>query len=583
MLVKFNSLLVFSEKNNRSFYTEFSNGINIIKGKNTSGKSTLIQSIIYSLGINDVNEKLKEILKEQLVFRLDLEQIINNDVNPITFIREGQSFFIYQKDKNPLRFDGINSDNSTEHVKLKKTISSIFDFTLVLESKGELKEAPLEAMLLPYYISQSVGWVYLRESFSGLNYYRGFKFDYLDYYLGITTDIDRIKLYQLIKQKSDITSEIEFLDSIKNDDEKLQLSQLLDEEYKVEAIRYLNEYSELREKLAKEQTQHIDLCNKKSLAANRGIILKRIKRNISKQKPEIDTCPVCIQTLPSSLEAVYSYQQDKNDTEKEIDLIKTEMINLQSKINSASKKIYSIIDCVERRYSVVKSYLSSDSKVTFDAWLDHKSDLKLIKNIELSLADKASELQQIIDEIEKIDTDENIESIRNAREKLFLEYFQDYLSKLNVSGFEEARYNRLYKINSFPYQGVELHKTVIAYHFALNKLIGNTKGIHRFPFILDAIMKEDIDEENRGKIFGFLNEFAPDDTQMFFSVSESSLHAENDKTTTNNINIVNKKYFAEKGKIIQIGDGNSERSLLTDQHGRHDKLVQSTLEMMDIT
>ena len=124
---------------------------------------------------------------------------------------------------------------------------------------------------------------------------------------------------------------------------------------------------------------------------------------------------------------------------------------------------------------------------------------------------------------------------------------------------------------------------MIAYHFALNKLISETKGIHRFPFILDAIMKEDIDEDNRAKIFSFLNEFTPNDTQMIFSVSESALDLENDNKTTNNINFANNKYFSGKCKIIQIGDGISERSLLMDKSENYKELINATLEMTNIT
>jgi len=582
MLIKFISLLAFSESKQKYFHAKFSDGINLIKGKNTSGKSTLIQSIIYSLGINDGHERLQEVLDEQLVFRLDLERRINNEISLIALIREGQSFFIYEKGKSALRFDGINSDNSNEHIKLKKIISTIFGFSLVLESKEELKEAPLEAMLLPYYISQSVGWVYLRESFSGLNFYKNFKFDYLDYYLGITTDIDRIKLHKLLKKKSEIIREIEFLERMKRNDEKLQLSQLLDEEFKGETTKYLKEYSELRENLVKEETHHIHLCNKKSLVANRQIVLKRIKRNISHQRPEVDTCPVCIQTLPSSLEAVYSHQQNINDTDSEIYSIKAQVTDLQSKINSAFNKIKKISDIVESKYSVVKNYQSVNSTVTFDTWLDHKSNIRLIENIDQSLAEKAVELTGIIRDIEGVGVDEDIESIRHAKENIFSTHFQGYLSKLGVSNFDEQRYKKLYKISSFPCQGVELHKTVMAYHFALNKLISNTQGIHRFPFILDAIMKEDIDEDSRRKIFSFLNENFPNDTQMIFSVSESLQNSKNDDSTTNNIDLVNKNYFAGKCNVIQIGDGDSERSFLVEYDGEYDELIQSTLEMTNI-
>ena len=49
-------LFVYSEKNKKFFYTEFSDGVNIIYGKNTAGKSTVFQSIYYALGINDNNQ-----------------------------------------------------------------------------------------------------------------------------------------------------------------------------------------------------------------------------------------------------------------------------------------------------------------------------------------------------------------------------------------------------------------------------------------------------------------------------------------------------------------------------------------------
>ncbi|WP_144408571.1 hypothetical protein [Halomonas sp. KO116] len=574
---------MFSEEGKKCFYTDFSDGINIVKGKNTSGKSTLIQSIIYSLGINDGNDKLQEILDEQLIFRLDLERTFNGSISTITLIRDSQSFFIYEAGKSAFRFDGINSDNASEHIKLKEKISSIFGFNLALESKEELKEAPLEVMLLPYYISQSVGWVYLRESFSGLNFYKNFKFYYLDYYLGITSDIDRILLHKFLRKKAEIVREIEFLEQMKNNDENLQLSQLLDEEFRGEAVKYLEEYSELRESLIKEETRHIHLCNKKSLSLNRKIILNRIKRNISHQRPEIDACPVCSQILPNSLEAVYIHQQDINDTESEVYTVKAEIADLQAKINSTFKKLKKISDIVERKYSVIKNYQSSSSTVTFDTWLDHKSNMKLIGNINYSLSEKAIELKGILNDIDSFGIDQNVESIRHTKEQIFLTYFQRCLSDLNLSNFDEARYKQLYKINSFPCQGVELHKTVIAYHFSLNKLIANTQGIHRFPFILDAVMKEDIDEENRRIIFKFLNDHAPSDTQMIFSVSESLSHSKDDDRTTNNIELVNKNYFSGKGKIIQIGNGDSERSFLNKYGGEYEELIQKTLRMINIS
>ena len=160
MNIVFENLLVYSEENKKYFFTTFGDKINIVKGKNTSGKSSLIQSIIYSFGINDNSVKLAEILNYNVFFRLDL--IITNDSKKrkLSFIRDSGVFFIVENGKVSNRFDGINGDKSAEHIKLKKTLSSLFNFSMVLESKEQLKDAPIEAMLLPYYVSQSVGCIW---------------------------------------------------------------------------------------------------------------------------------------------------------------------------------------------------------------------------------------------------------------------------------------------------------------------------------------------------------------------------------------------------------------------------------------
>jgi len=69
---------------------------------------------------------------------------------------------------------------------------------------------------------------------------------------------------------------------------------------------------------------------------------------------------------------------------------------------------------------------------------------------------------------------------------------------------------------------------------------------------------------------------------MIFSVSESLQNSKNDDSTTNNIDLVNKNHFAGKCNIIQIGDGDSERSFLVEYDGEYDELIQSTLEMTNI-
>nr|MCR5248805.1 ATP-binding protein [Paludibacteraceae bacterium] len=53
-------LCAFSEKR-KGFVYDFNNDISIIHGANTSGKSTLIQTILYVFGINDMNKYLNRV------------------------------------------------------------------------------------------------------------------------------------------------------------------------------------------------------------------------------------------------------------------------------------------------------------------------------------------------------------------------------------------------------------------------------------------------------------------------------------------------------------------------------------------
>jgi AAA15 family ATPase/GTPase len=92
-----NKLFAYSERNNKYFYTEFDDSVNIIYGKNTSGKSTIFQAIMYTLGINDNNQYLREILEEDIFFRIDCRITKSKIDENIIFIRDDETIFIAKK------------------------------------------------------------------------------------------------------------------------------------------------------------------------------------------------------------------------------------------------------------------------------------------------------------------------------------------------------------------------------------------------------------------------------------------------------------------------------------------------------
>lgn len=559
--VDFERLLVYSDE--KCYATTFGNGINIIIGKNTSGKSTLLQSLLYTMGINDVRHNLYEILKENPIFRLDCKILKGKEENKITFIRD-DSILIIRQGNRQLRFNGINSDNAVEHIKLKEYLTKLFEFDLLLESKGELKSAPLETMFLPYYISQAVGWVYLQKSFSNLEYYKNFREDYLDYYLGIINPKDRKKRSQLEKELQKVRGELKIYRTMIDENIEWTSSKLVDEQFAYEAERYLKEYNDKKNKLKDLEKKHMIECNSFSLLEQRQAVLKKVASNNKKQDPSNGECPTCHRTLNFSLERYYEYQQSLNDTNKQKQEYKERIVKKQGEINSLIKKINQLRKELGKMYLVVQEYQVSDMK--FEQWVNIKANIKLGNKVDLQISNLEDKENNLIYLIKDYKTDDEIKALRKEKEEKFKHLFIDNLKKFGVKPLNESQYNELYRITSFPSQGVELHKTVMAYHFAFNTIIKETQDLHRFPFLLDAIFKEDIDIENRDIIYKFIQSNSPNDTQIMFTVA----FAQNDQNLIGDM----KRKLGDKVQIHIIGELNQKRSLLYYSHEQYKELKE---------
>ncbi|WP_312929203.1 hypothetical protein [Stutzerimonas nitrititolerans] len=584
-ILKFNRLFVSSESHDVCFYCEFSSGANIISGRNTSGKSSLILSLLYTFGINDIKESLSEILSYQPTFRVDFSKTAEDKEDKYSIIRTQRSIYIKEPTGKVVPFHGINADNSAEHIALKEYVRGLVGFTLQLEQKGELKPAPLESMFLPYYISQSVGWVYLRESFSNLQYYKGFKDDYLDYYLGVSNSFDRVEHRHLTKRRDNLSADINNLRRYGKKAE-FQFAKLVDEAFGAQAEEYIDSYVKISNSLEEERRKYINLCNKLSLLQNHHKILKRTKSNIKKQNyNDVDRCPACTQVLTYSLEGLYSHYQKYNDTVELESHITEQLTDKKSEIHTSSKKITSITNEISKNYGALTS--KAVDGVTFDQWISNKANAALYRKMQADIETLENELERIKSSLDSMTTEKETLTKRTNKETEFKRIFVKYMSLLKLKPLTDSRYLDLYKISSFPRQGVELHKTVMAYHFALNSLIANSKSAHRLPFLLDAILKEDIDETNLDIILSFIGKNLPADTQAFISISEHIKDETRPDETLNplekiKVSEIKDIYFTESSKLIYIGEGKLERSFLSQPLDKHQEIHIDTVNIIAV-
>ena len=583
--IKFNSLFVYSEEYNLSFYKRFTKRVNIISGRNTSGKSTIIQSFLYTLGINDVKSKLQEILDLQSVFRLDFTLTNKGESDNYIIVRDDSAVYLKKNTNKTEVFYGVSSNTGRERAKFKEYIANMFDFNMYVEQKGSYSDAPLEALYLPYYVSQSVGWVYLQSSFSNFNFYKNFRQDYLDYYLGISTKWDRRELIELQKKRAEILVESKFLEKQKSTP-SLELAKNVDEAFGAEAQSYVNGYVELYSNLQKYKRELIKDCNQLAIYENHLKIVRRTKSNIKIQKFDgVDSCPACLQTLSYSLERIYEYHQKKNDNLDVESHLKKVLKKMQSSINSHRTNIEEIEAKINSRYEVLKTIERMD--IDYSTWIDFKAETRLYSHLQEKLTQNNLELKELEGQLKNFD-DETVSILRKNKESTFRKIFKIKLSELDVKPLEEARHLDVYSINSFPYQGVELHSTMLAYHLSFNQIISKNQNIHRLPLLLDGILKEDIDPKSLVKIFKFLSENLPQDTQSFITISDYRVgkyeldEEEGNLVKRFSVEDIKKDYFGDDADVIYVSENEEKRAFLSQPLNKNSEIYLDTLNIISI-
>lgn len=574
-IIEYKRFFAYSEYKKTYFNTEFSLGLNLIYGKNTSGKSTLIQAILYTFGINDEKLKLKEVLDEKVFFRLDFTIKAESIIEDVTILRNDEILIIRRANKPIKKFIGIGGDNSKEHIELKEYIADLMGCNLHLESGGTYKTSSIQGVFLPYYIAQDVGWVSRHKSFKGLDFVRNFKYDFFDYYLDITNEYDREEKYRLEKEKLELEKEISFLENVEQKRDEFALSKLKDEKFILIANNYVKNLKHSQNELIKTEREYIIACNKLAFLEERFSVLQRIKNELNKQEPAISQCSLCYQVLPSTTELKYEFYQNVNDTNEQLEITEKEIKKLKkekSTINSLKDKINTHKSTIDKNYSTLLNY--NVDNLTFNSWLKNKVNVQLSENIQQNIGRLRIDLSENTKGLSKFKTDDDIKKERNTKSYQFKNLFENNLEKLQVKALEEDRFLLLYQITSIPRQGVELLKTILAYNFAFVQLIKSTEYVHSLPFMMDAIFKEDIDESNRKLILEFIYAKRDVNHQIIMSLSDSK----DNKTT---IESYNQTCFNNEAKMICINKY-QERAFLSQYNNEYSEYLEETLELIKL-
>ncbi|MBD3581553.1 hypothetical protein [Flavobacterium selenitireducens] len=568
-----NSVFVYSETSKTKFFTEFGEKLNVIYGPNTAGKSTLIQLILYAFGINDNKLKLIKILSENIFVRLNVMLTQDGVENNYIFIRKDETIYVRNPDKKVSVFNGIGANNSVEHIKLKEFFSNLFDFKMQLESKEGISSAPMETLFLPYYVSQDVGWVYLRKSFSNLDFYKNFREDFLDYYLGVFNTSDKELRKKLEGELFAMKQQLSFYLNFEKTNEAIENSKINNEVLKGKGDEFILNISQTKNALLEQENKFIKLSNDLTFNNQRFAVISKVNRNHNQQFPGKHPCPTCKQILPNSIKEVYEFYQEENDTIKLKAELQDRNKEIQSKINSVNKKIVELRNELAANNKKFLKY--SDNDTTLDDFIDSRAHIVLDNSITENIGELTKKINDLSEQLKELKTDEGIYFERSKKNQIFKKFYQINCSLLDVPYVDDDRFNHIYEFSSFPFQGVLLHLAVLSYHFAFNRIISETPSIHRLPFILDSVFKEDVDFPNKERILSFIYKNKPSDSQTIISIADS-------KAKDPKIEHYEKTIFGSDTKLILVGNYVDKESLLTEcDMETYGKILDDSYEIME--
>jgi hypothetical protein len=395
----------------------------------------------------------------------------------------------------------------------------------------------------------------------------------LDYYLGIINNSDKEEKKRLENELFSKRQQLNFYINFEKTNEIIEDSVISNKALEGKGDEFIANISQKKSSLLEYENKFIKFSNQLTFNNQRLAVISKVNRNHNQQFPGKDPCPTCKQILPSKIKDVYEYYQEENDTVKLKSSLHDNNKDVQSKINSLNKKITELRLELHQENRRFLKY--SDNNITLDDFIKSRANVVLDKTIVENIGLLSIEVDQLSNKLREFNIDEGIGFERAKKNKIFKQLYQYNNALLDVPKIEDDRFNNIYELSSFPFQGVLLHLAVLSYHFAFNKIVNDTKNIHRLPFIMDSVFKEDIDTPNREKILKFINQNKPSDIQTIISIADS-------KAKDPKIQHYQDTIFNIDTKYILVGNYIDKESLLSEcDMTTFGKILDDSYEIME--
>ncbi len=486
--IYFKSAHILSLKDKKGFTFEFSPDINIITGKNDTGKSSFIKSLYYTLGADiRLDKKWK---KDSFVSKV----VICVNKRDYAFVRHEKriSIFDITEGKEHLL---VTSNSRTE---IALTVRDIFDFNLELVLKKTLVQGQAypASLFLPFYIDQDDGWGTVLNSFSSLKMYKDWQKNILNFHAGVKPK----EYYQLQGEISlvdinlkEIRATLKALETAKKRFEESFGRVLfdIDIDYYEELLeRFLSKCQHLHQEETEYRIKLIKLLSQRD----------ELVSEIDSSKRQLDECDIDNLSPSASLEAKYAVLNNRENLfqiipklydqkslyDEQINKIKEDLKHSQ-RLSSDLKDMLQEVKEKLTLQDVIKSQASKQVESTFDEQIDEL--LRKIGKLDLSRTTLSEKLAEF----------NNVKRTREINEK-----FKDALIFAQTElGIKDPTVGTILQFGpiSKSETGSRAPRAILAYHYALLKTIEDKSTNPMLPVVIDSPKQQDPDPHTTEKLF----------------------------------------------------------------------------------
>lgn len=550
--VIYEEILLLSIKEGKSKKIKFNPEKNIIYGKNDTGKSTLIKSIFWTLGMNPSKLFGGGRLDRNLIGLLKLN--FNGD----------SYYFLRNKDHHKL-FDSnqillLETESSSEW---NAYMADLFNYKLSLTQRNNLEEylVGLQGILTPYYIDQDTGWSHKWDGpFEGMHRYYDFYQQVIEHFTGIISD-EVILLKQEQKKLSNAKKELEIKYKVyENAARELLNNNSFKNFPEIDKNLFNKSVSESTLELKFAQQQQIlfkeqlsDIFSEKQIVIN---LLKNAYNLHAEALADLDTldtipdnstleCPTCGTTHLKTLDANITLEFD-------IEGINKNIFNLQQKLDILKKQESQLIG----HLSLVNVQIENFKKIlqqpvaesyTFEDVVQSYSNTNIKNNIDKNLDLINEKITYIVNEIKdiklNIDNIDSPETIKIKVESLKKGILYFY-NQLNVDAFEAP--NRVYLKPNI--SGSSSSRSILALHLAYISISYKLTKHTIFPIVIDTIQQNGQDDLNINNMIKIISMFKQPQIILGMETLSDNINNYN----FNIINLSNRKYkVLEKQKFSE--------------------------------